>query len=371
MPLSPKQQQLVADVKRKLETGEFRLINQQCPCLAGDADDDVCIAEIDRYGLPINSILCLACGQARADPYLNEESLGDFYAHYYQDLYARNVNLPHLFSYQRMHYGERIAACYDSLLNKDSSVLEIGCGTGSSLLAFSKRECFTAGCDFSGELVRYGTKQGIQNLWTGTIEDAPVFAAREYDLIYLFHVLEHVSQPVELLAQLRSKLTEGGRILAVVPDLSRIDVHRNPAGDALKFLHIAHKFKFSVIGLGYVAQQAGVSATRVTPPAREYGPTENARDLSEMWIEFRPDARHCEHTARAGEEVLRYLLATEQRFLAGECPAQLAIANGRAIATTSARRALGKRSERVRWYDKWPVIRTARRWLGRTRKKAA
>ena len=318
MPLSPKQLQMLAAVKGKLESAEFALVHQDCPCLAAANDHDVAIAEIDRYGLPVNSVLCLACGTVRINPYLDEPSLSDFYASFYQDLYARNRNLPHLFSYQRSHYGERIGEYYGNCLSKESSVLEVGCGTGGALLAFADRGCFVAGCDFSSELVTYGTSQGAKNLWTGTIDDAPQDAARKYDLIYLFHVLEHVSEPAALLSQLRSKLTHDGRILAVVPDLFRIDCHRNPAGDALKFLHIAHKYNYSTIGLAAIAHQAHLSARQILPPPREYGPHEDARDLSEMWMEFAPASVIIIKLApSAGDENLRYLLATEQMFLAG------------------------------------------------------
>jgi SAM-dependent methyltransferase len=373
MPLSPKQRQYLEQVRHKLDSGEFKRSKVACPCRTATANNDVCIAQIDRYGLALDSLLCRDCGTVRIDPYLDEASLSDFYAHYYQDLYARNANLPHLFSYQRIHYGQRIAECYQSHLINDSAVLEIGCGTGSALLAFADRGCFVAGCDFSDELVKHGTSHGVKNLWTGTLDDAPPLATRQYDLIYLFHVLEHVSEPAALLSQLRSNLTPKGRILAVVPDLFRIDCHRNPAGDALKFLHIAHKFNYSTAGLAAIAQQAQLSARQVSPPPREYGAHEDARDLSEMWMEFAPASTVGFVPApAAGEENLRYLLATEQLFLAGRCPAQLAIA-ARATKPLDMPLPIAEPApqRRPRWYDHLPLVRTARQFLNRKSKLAA
>jgi SAM-dependent methyltransferase len=252
-------------------------------------------------------------------------------------------------------------------------VLEIGCGTGSALLAFADRGCTTSGCDFSNELVTYGTNQGVKNLWTGTMDDAPLTAARPYDLIYLFHVLEHVSEPAALLSQLRSKLTPEGRILAVVPDLFRIDRHRNPAGDALKFLHIAHKFNYSTAGLTSIAQQSRLSARQISPPPREYAAHEDARDLSEMWMEFSPAFEVASNAGQsAGVENLSYLLATEQLFQTGQCPAQLAIASrARPPASALPAPTTTKRQRLPRWYDRLPMVRTARRWFGGDRKKAA
>jgi 2-polyprenyl-3-methyl-5-hydroxy-6-metoxy-1,4-benzoquinol methylase len=373
MSLSPKQRQYLEQVRHKLDSGEFKRTEVACPCRTSTVNNNVCIAQIDRYGLALDSLLCRDCGTVRIDPYLDEASLSDFYAHFYQDLYARNSNLPHLFSYQRIHYGERIAQCYQSHLKHDSAVLEIGCGTGSALLAFADRGCFIAGCDFSDELVKHGTSHGVKNLWTGTLDDAPPAAARQYDLIYLFHVLEHVSEPAVLLSQLRTKLTPDGRILAVVPDLFRIDCHRNPAGDALKFLHIAHKFNYSTAGLASIANQAQLSARQVPPPPREYGPHEDARDLSELWMEFAPASEvDFVPAPSAGDEKLRYLLATEQLFLAGRCPAQQAIAARatKPLATPSPTVDTPPQRHR-RWYDHLPLIRAARHFLSRKSKRAA
>jgi 2-polyprenyl-3-methyl-5-hydroxy-6-metoxy-1,4-benzoquinol methylase len=373
MPLSSKQRQYLEQVRRKLSSGEFKRMKVACPCRTAALNNDVCIAQIDRYGLALDSLLCRDCGTVRIDPYLDETSLSDFYAHYYQDLYARNSNLPHLFSYQRMHYGQRIAEFYQSYLTNDSAVLEIGCGTGSALLAFADRGCFVAGCDFSDELVKYGTDQGVKNLWTGTLDDAPPPAARHYDLIYLFHVLEHVSEPAALLSQLRSKLTPEGRILSAVPDLFRIDRHRNPAGDALKFLHIAHSFNYSVAGLASIAQQAHLSASRVSPPPREYGPDEDARDLSEMWMEFAPASEiNRVPAASAGDENLRYLLATEELFQAGQCPAQLTMASRETTPAPAAPQPMASAPQRqTRWYQRLPIVRSVRKALGLGKKRAA
>jgi SAM-dependent methyltransferase len=373
MPLSPKQRQYLDQVHRKLESGEFKRSKVECPCQTVSSDNDVCIAQIDRYGLALDSVLCCSCGTVRIDPYLDEASLSDFYSNYYQDLYARNKNLPHLFQYQRIHYGQRIAECFQNQLTSDSAVLEIGCGTGSALMTFADRGCFVAGCDFSGELVNYGISQGVKNVWTGTFDNAPPVAKRQYDLIYLFHVLEHVAQPALLLSQLQSTLTPNGRILAVVPDLYGIHCHRNPAGDALIFLHIAHKFNYSEDGLACVAQQSQLSARRILPPPREYAAHEDARDLSEMWVEFTPGtAADYRPITRVGEKRLRQLLATEQMFLAGQCPAQKVIAVRTKKSPGGSHPPIrAAENQRPRWYDRVPLVRTAWHYLRNKKKRAA
>ena len=108
-----------------------------------------------------------------------------------------------------------------------------------------------------------------------------------------------------------------GRILAIVPDILRIDQFPNPAGDALKFLHVAHKFNFTVTGLETIALGAGLAAFARIPPAQL---ATAWSDMPELWIEFQPaESRVPEPNPRriVGPIVLKYLLTTEQQFLAG------------------------------------------------------
>jgi SAM-dependent methyltransferase len=355
LSLSETQLQRLAEFRARLDRGDYRLINQSCIC-GLDVADDVCIAQIDRYGLPLTSVLCLACGTVRIDPYLDEPSLSHFYAHLYQELYGRNRNLSGLFAYQGQNYGERIANYYDSGLPPRATVLEVGCGTGGAIAAFDKRGHRIAGCDLSDDLVRYGTSRGVANLWSGTIREAPAFLAQQrFDLIYLFHVLEHVRSPLALLEELRERLAPQGRILVVVPDLGRIDSHRNPAGNVLTFLHVAHTFNFTMAGLQNAAARVGLAASLITPPWRDEQALPNARHLPELWIELSaaPTAANSSSTlGSTGREMLAYLRQTERLYLSGQCPAQRAIA------------AHSQASRPAKWYERWRLARVARRWLG-------
>jgi SAM-dependent methyltransferase len=372
MPLSDRQQMHLKEVRRAVNAGLYRLVVVPCPC--GDmAAGDVQIAEIDRYGLELRSVLCRACGTVRIDPYLDAPSLDDFYANRYQEMYGRSKNLPHLFTYQLSHYGERIAELYAEL-SPHAAVLEVGCGTGGATIAFRQRGCFAAGCDLSDDLINYGISRGLDQMWVGPIDCAPPeIAARRFDLIYLFHVLEHVSQPASLLEQLRGKLAPGGRILAVVPDLFGIAVHRNPAGDCLKFIHIAHKYNFSVDGLACVARQAGLSARRIAPPPRDEAALDDGRHLAELWMEFSPAAVEISvKSPRAGDKALPYLVRTEQLFLAGQCPAQIDIA-GRAAPNVKLRHDSEPPTSKSspRWYERLAFIASAGRYVKYGKKRSA
>ena len=313
--LSDSQREMVEAFQDRLETGKYRLVDERCPC---GADDDVLIAEIDRYGLPLASVVCAECGAVRTNPYLDDASLDAFYREIYQAMYARAPQLDAYFANQ-FTYGARIAALYEHERRTPERILEVGCGAGGGLAAFQDRGHFVAGCDLSRDLVSFGTEKGLRRLWHGSIEDMPSeLQSERWNVIFLHHVFEHVQSPTRTLRSLSDLLAPDGCILTIVPDILRVDRFPNPAGDALKFFHVAHKFNYTAECLEIIASQAGLTAAARVPP----GHLKTAwSEMPELWMEFRrsgvasppPYAR-----TSCGEGVVSYLLETERRFLAGD-----------------------------------------------------
>jgi hypothetical protein len=126
-----------------------------------------------------------------------------------------------------------------------------------------------------------------------------------------------VQSPAASLRSLSRLLAPGGRILTIVPDMTRIDQFTNPNGDALTFFHVAHKFNYTVSCLEVVGHAVGLAAAQATPPPE----LKTAwSEMPELWMEFRQSAGE-PPTARLprgeGERILNYLLNTERRHAAG------------------------------------------------------
>jgi SAM-dependent methyltransferase len=211
-----------------------------------------------------------------------------------------------------------VRALYEDELPLRASVLEVGCGAGGSLVAFKEQGHYVAGCELSRDLIEFGRSNGVPNLWHGTIEEMPTpLASQRWDLIYLHHVFEHVQSPAASLRSLSRLLALGGRILTIVPDVTRIDEFTNPNGDALTFFHVAHKFNYTVPCLEVVGHGVGLKASAATPPP---GLKTAWSEMPELWMEFRRPARELttpQPPRGEGERLLNYLLNTERRHLAG------------------------------------------------------
>lgn len=310
----------MGEVVAKLSDGRFVMVPTTCPC--GEASADVVIAHIDRYRLPLTSVLCRACGTVRFDPYLDASSLADFYTHHYQRVYGRAVDPVEYFDRQQV-YGRKVIAGFGGGV---SSVLEVGCGAGGGLAPFHTAGVRVAGCDLSLPLIEYGRERGVPNLHVGSVGELGDQLGREFDLVFLHHVFEHISDPLGTLTAVGRLLAPGGRVLVIVPNLDGIHDHPFPAGDALQYLHIGHAFNYTPSGLLRTAGRVGFAGRRVTPPQT---PTAWSH-APELWVELRlaaaPDRSKF---TPEGDRRLRYLLRTERLYRVGLCPAQIVAAVGR------------------------------------------
>ena len=275
--LSALQQRYVAEVNGRIASGEYRLERGSCACGADEAD---VIAQVDRYGLALDTVMCKACGTLRFDPYLSAESLADFYRVFYQDMYARARDADTYFQDQG-RYGTRLLRTVRDTLPTGAVVAEVGCGAGGALSVFRDAGYETYGCDYSARLIELGKKRGLENLHLGDMKglvDALSVASKKASLIFLHHVFEHLSSPEDWLITAQGILAENGTIIIAVPDVSAIHRYPSPDGDLRLFLHIAHKFNFSLGGLSAIASRTGLHASLAS--------VEKSNQAPEVWVAF-------------------------------------------------------------------------------------
>ena len=314
----PSQLPLISEVKAKLKKGEYQLEPSACPC---GATDGPVISEVDRYGLPLSFVLCTSCGTIRVDPYLDDASLADFYTRYFQEMYGRVPDVESYF-HRQAQYGKRVLATVQHWLKPGSCVYEVGCGAGGALDVFKRAGYKVAGCDYSAELISAGKERGVNNIYYGSLNDIPDQLPKA-DLIYLNHVFEHVNDPLAFFQDCGSRLAGGGRIVIIVPDVSRIDSFTVPAGDLIQFLHIAHKYNFSFEGIRKLSAQGGYDVQRMTPDPKIQT---SHSIMPELWIELMisTSPQRVSERSGQGQKMLQYLKRTEKLYARGLCRAQLA-----------------------------------------------
>lgn len=299
--LSPEQQSLRRTVADKLTDGSYQMLSDTCPCCES-VKEDVLIASVDRYGLPLDTVLCSACGTLRTNPYPEDEGIADFYTHFYQQMYARSNDQIAYFAKQQA-YGQRVLEFVHDWLPSGGFVFEAGCGAGGALEVLRRAGYEVSGCDFSQELVDYGCSRGLSLHWGPPLDALKRLSAPS--LIYMHHVFEHVRDPLALLQGLHDLLAPGGKLLIIVPDVSRIGEFPFPAGDLRLFLHIAHRFNFSLTGFRMIAARAGFDV--------EILQQRDANQSPEFWavLKRQPEHEPAKEFRGPGEQMLSYLRRTE------------------------------------------------------------
>ena len=99
-------------------------------------------------------------------------------------------------------------------------LLDYGCGTGHFLAAAQAAGWQVAGVEPNARARQEASQRLSQPVGTGPLTD---FAPASFDAITLWHVLEHVHQLNETLAQLTALLKPTGVLLIAVPNVESLD----------------------------------------------------------------------------------------------------------------------------------------------------
>ncbi len=222
-----------------------QVIVNVCP-LCGSGKSDL----FDRrlfHKEPVNNRICQQCGFVFQSPRMSQERLDQFYVQEYRQLYqgeagpvqkdlaAQSARAANLLAFLRSHGVRRL-----------SRHLDIGSSAGLLLQAVrSGFGCESVGVE-PGLAYRESSQEAGMTVYP-RLEDLPGEGESCFDLVSLVHVLEHLPDPVGVLAHLRQDwLAQDGWLLLEVPNLYCHDC-----------FEVAHLASFSQHTLTQVLRKAG------------------------------------------------------------------------------------------------------------------
>jgi len=117
---------------------------------------------------------------------------------------------------------ERIADELASVVASPGPVADLGCGPGPHALALARRGYDVVGVDGSPRMVEVARTRAAQDEIEATFEvhdvSAPLhFADASLGGVLAILVLQHLSQPVAFIAEIRRCLRPGGHLLIIAP----------------------------------------------------------------------------------------------------------------------------------------------------------
>lgn len=125
------------------------------------AEEEVVVAEVERYGIPLRTVLGTQSGLMRSDPYYDPAYLARFYREHYRTLYRPKRFSQSWFLAEQIRSGQRILERLGSRMAGVSRVLDLGCGMGGMLIPFKFAGCEVAGCDYGEEYAERGRSLGL------------------------------------------------------------------------------------------------------------------------------------------------------------------------------------------------------------------
>lgn len=99
-----------------------------------------------------------------------------------------------------------------------NALLDIGAGTGDFLLAATKRKWNAVGFEPSAEARRHAASKGVQ-----LVEDLSTLDDHSFDVITMWHVLEHVPDVPAQIKELKRLMKPGGLLVIAVPNFKSYD----------------------------------------------------------------------------------------------------------------------------------------------------
>jgi SAM-dependent methyltransferase len=188
------------------------------------------------------------------------------YPHFEQSDTAASKNVRSalsVFSKQRASFVERVTPKH----GKTPRLLDYGCGSGAFARFMVSRDYEVVGL----EPFSLGSPTTESSL---TLLRKPFEAAREelgtFDVITLWHVLEHVKKPVELLSALASHLTDDGVLVISVPNFKSVQSELFKGA----WFHLdppRHLLHFEPATLSSTLAKAGLREADEQPFLPEYG----------------------------------------------------------------------------------------------------
>jgi SAM-dependent methyltransferase len=227
------------------------------PCNLCGASDVEVIGDRDRDGHALRTTICRACGLVWSNPRPGEDEVRRYYSSEYR-LDYKGRSTPSLRHIARSGRGAlnryRTLAPY---IKRGDRTLDAGAGGGEVVYVLRALGFDATGLEPDEQYARHAREALGAPVSTGFVQDA-AFPAGSFDVVTMFHALEHVEDPAAILSRLRTWMVERGVLLIEVPNVEAVCI-----APAHRF-HFAHFYNFNRDALEALGRKAGFEPVKTT-----------------------------------------------------------------------------------------------------------
>jgi 2-polyprenyl-3-methyl-5-hydroxy-6-metoxy-1,4-benzoquinol methylase len=121
--------------------------------------------------------------------------------------------------YRRLALRDHVSFIQRAAGNRNGlDLLDVGCGSATLLGLLKRRGFRPLGVDFSAEAARVAETENGVHVVVGSLEQAS-FPGESFDIVTLFHVMEHVANPRRVLTEVSRILRPNGVVILQVPNI--------------------------------------------------------------------------------------------------------------------------------------------------------
>lgn len=227
-----------------------------CRCVLCDGSKFHQFSNVDRDGKALDTVICGRCGLIRHKEIPSAAELSRFYEDHYRRLYKKSMTpkKKHAIRYFQRVTGH-LSDSYDIYKNIGST-LDVGCGSGEYLFVTQKLGIHSFGIEPNKGYSKFMQENlGLQVLGCHYTD---LSTNRQFDLIRLNHVLEHLPDPVSCLQKLKNNLSEDGLFYLSVPDF--VTYCKNKSMNGL--FHYAHIYNFDAYTFDLLLEKANLALVK-------------------------------------------------------------------------------------------------------------
>ena len=220
------------------------------PCNLCASENHSRVANEDKHGEPLVTVLCNNCGLVFTNPMPTSDEVLAFYRVAYRQQYKGT------FTPRRKHVyrsGIRAIPRYERLqdiVRQATRLLDVGSGGGEFLYLMTQLGHVGKGIEPNQGYAEFSIKEYGLDVCATPFEEAN-FLSGSFDIITAHHVVEHLSDPSLAFAQFHNWLSDTGCLVVEVPN-----IEANYHSPRTRF-HFAHLYNFAEECLGWLGEKAG------------------------------------------------------------------------------------------------------------------
>lgn len=217
---------------------------------------------VDRRVFEI--LRCPKCGLGYTIPGLPVEKLQAYYPdHYYnldENVLMEASKASKLFRQDRIDLIKRYVS--------SGALIDIGSGTGMFLKSARENGFEVEGLEISRDAAAFGNRTWGLNIKQGNLHDS-VFPPDRYDVVTLWHVFEHLHEPLVAVKQLYDLTKPGGLLVIAVPNFASVQARLFRS----RWFHLdvpRHLFHYTPESLKMIVEAVGFKTLEINFFSREH-----------------------------------------------------------------------------------------------------